>query len=274
MTDRRFLAANARVAAAGLEGKITGVRFVTPLPMTVAVPVLDLCASPAGARDRQLLFGETVGQLEDHDGWSFVQSTDGYVGYVTTAALTSKTEATHRVATFATHGYSLEDFKSPERIALNFGAKVTVLDERRKFFETTCGFIPKRHLRPLDRPFEDPATIAQLHFGVPYLWGGNSTSGIDCSGLVAAALQACDIPCPADSDLQRQALGQDIAPEQNLQRGDLIFWQGHVGMMVDAETLIHANAHHMACTYEPLTQAIQRIAAQGDGEVLARRRIS
>ena len=117
----------------------------------------------------------------------------------------------------------------------------------------------------------DPATVAQLHFGVPYLWGGNSTFGIDCSGLIAASLSACGQKCPADSDMQRNGLGADLSGP--MQRGDLIFWQGHVGMMVDAETMIHANAHHMATVYEPIDKAILRIAAQGDGPVLARKRL-
>ena len=126
-------------------------------------------------------------------------------------------------------------------------------------------------MRGLERPFSDPATVAQLHFGVPYLWGGNSTLGIDCSGLVAAALRACDIACPADSDMQQQVLGRPF--EGEYERGDLLFWKGHVGMMVDPETLIHANAHHMATAYEPIERAILRIAAQGDGPVIARRRL-
>lgn len=274
MTDRRFFAANSRVADARLTGQVTGVTFVSPLPKSVMTPVLDLCIKPAGSRDRQLLLGTPVNLLEDCDGWSFVQAPDGYVGYVKSSALAPRGAPTHQVGTFATHGYAAEDIKSPDIAALPFGARVTVTDERRKFYETEQGFIPKSQLRPLDRPFDDPATIAQLHFGVPYLWGGNSTRGIDCSGLIAAALHACNLPCPADSDLQQAILGTAIAPDAPMRRGDLIFWQGHVGMMVDETTLIHANAHHMACVYEPLDRAILRIDAQGDGEVLARQRIA
>jgi cell wall-associated NlpC family hydrolase len=129
--------------------------------------------------------------------------------------------------------------------------------------------VPKKHLRPLDRPFTDPAAVAQLLFGVPYLWGGNSVLGIDCSGLVQAALLACSVPCGGDSDLQ-EAVGSEATGEPR--RGDLVFWPGHVAMMVDGETLIHANAHHMAVAYEGLAAATLRIEAQSGGGVTARRR--
>ncbi len=271
MTDRRLTPANARVAAMHLAGQVTTEKFVEGWPMMLARPVTDLCASPGWPRDRQLLIGAAVTVFEDHDGWSFVQAADGYVGYVSTDRLTELTAPTHSVSTFATHAYRDEDFKSPALMALPFGARLNVVDERRKFFETNAGFVPKSHLRPLDKPFMDSATIAQLHFGVPYLWGGNSTRGVDCSGLISTSLTACGLPCPADSDMQRDGLGHDLTDP--LQRGDLIFWQGHVGMMVDAETLIHANAHHMATRYEPIDQAILRIEAQGDGPVLARKRL-
>lgn len=271
MTDRRLTPANGRVAAMHLAGQVDAHRYVEGWPAMVAKPVIDLRAAPDGARDRQLLLGAQVAVFEDHDGWSFVQSADGYVGYVASEYLHDLSEPTHFVATSATHAYADEDFKSPERHSLPFGARVTVQDERRKFFETDVGFVPKSHLRGLDRPFTDPTTVAQLHFGVPYLWGGNSTRGIDCSGLIAASLMACGFPCPADSDMQRDGLGQAFAPPYL--RGDLVFWQGHVGMMVDAETMIHANAHHMATVYEPIARAILRIEAQGDGSVIARKRL-
>ena len=115
--------------------------------------------------------------------------------------------------------------------------------------------------------------MAQLHFGVPYLWGGNSIWGIDCSGLVQAAMLAVGKPCPGDSDQQEAALGDALMPDAALMRGDLVFWKGHVGMMVDADTMIHANAHHMAVAYEPIRSATLRVEAQGDGPVTARRRL-
>ncbi|MBQ2261253.1 MAG: C40 family peptidase [Loktanella sp.] len=271
MNDRRLTPANGRVAALHLAGQVTAERYLAGAPMMLIRPVSDLCAAADGARDRQLLLGAVVTVYEDQDGWSFVQAADGYVGYVASDRLGPVQAATHLVGTAATHAYLAEDFRSADVMALPFGARVTVLDERAKFYETTLGFIPKKHLRPLDRPFTDPATVAQLHFGVPYLWGGNSTRGIDCSGLVAAALHACAIASPADSDLQSAGLGVEFRGAAR--RGDLIFWRGHVAMMVDEATLIHANAHHMATAYEPLEAATLRIAAQGDGPVTARRRI-
>ncbi len=254
-----------------LAGQVDADRYLEGWPMRISAEVTDLCASPNGPRDRQLLIGAQVTVFEDVAGWAFVQAADGYVGYVQTVDLTDPLDPTHFVGTIATHAYAQEDFKSANTHSLPFGARVTVIDERRKFFETNIGFVPKSHLRELNRPFSDPATVAQLHFGVPYLWGGNSSRGIDCSGLITAGLAACDIACPGDSDMQRDTLGAVF--DGPYQRGDLVFWNGHVGMMVDADTLIHANAHHMATAYEPIERAILRIAAQDGGPVLARKRL-
>jgi len=274
--DRRLFPANARVAHESLRGAVHDVVFTAGIMKRVGVPVLDLDVSlprSQGRRDRQRLMGEAVTVLEERDGQAFVICQDGYVGYVDADGLSDFNGVTHFVATMSTHSYEGEDFKSAALQHLPFGAKVDVLDERQKFFETSRGYIPKKHLRPIDRPFDDVATIAQLHFGVPYLWGGNSTRGIDCSGLIQSALNACEIDCPGDSDLQREGLGAPIPDGAPLTRGDLVFWKGHVGMMVDEATLIHANAHHMSCTYEPFAAACLRIEAQGDGPVLARKRL-
>lgn len=272
--DRRLTAANGRVAALHLQGQVQADHYTAGLPRRTVHAVTDLRRSPAGPRDRQLLFGAAVTAFEDQAGWSFVQQDrDGYVGYVLTHALGPALAPTHHVATAATHLYAAEDYKSPDLMALSFGTRVTVTAERRRFWETPDGYIPKPHLWPLDKPFADPVTVAQLHFGVPYLWGGNSVRGIDCSGLVQAAVSACGLPCPADSDMQRDGLGTVLAPDAPPRRGDLWFWQGHVGMVVDPDTLIHANAHHMAVAYEPLTHATLRIAAQGNGGVISRKRL-
>lgn len=275
MTDRRLTPANGRVAARHLQGIVAAEAYVDGVARRVTVPIIDLCPAPGKRRDRQLLLGAGVTVYEDRDGWAFVQvDADGYVGYVPSDALGADAAPTFRIATAATHAYAAESFKSDDRMRLTFGCQVAVIDERPKMYETPQGFIPKKHLRPLDRPFADPVTVAQLYFNAPYLWGGNSTAGVDCSGLVQAGLQACGIFCPGDSDLQQADLGQDIPPDAPLQRGDLLFWKGHVGIMVDADVLLHANAHHMATVYEPLEAATVRIKAQGDGDITARKRLS
>ncbi len=271
MTDRRLLAANGRVAAMDLAGTVQADNYVVGAPMMVCRPVTDLRRAPDGPRDRQVLLGAVVTLLEDREGWSFVQLANGYVGYVLSAHLAGHQNTTHFVSTMATHAYTADDFRSEPMLSLPFGARVTVTDERREFFETTVGFVSKKHLRNVDRPFQDPINVAQLHFGVPYLWGGDSTRGIDCSGLISASLTACGIACPGDSDLQCDVIGTDV--QGDLMRGDIVFWQGHVGMMVDADIMLHASATPMATVYEPLTKVIARVEFQGHGQPLARRRV-
>ena len=241
--------------------------------LCVNAPVVDLLRIPDGRRDRQLLMGDEVRLLQLGDGFHYVQSVkDSYIGYVAEVLIAEQHAPTHMVASRATHVYSTENFKSSERHALSFGTRVQVVDERKTFFETSVGFIPKKHLRPIEQRFSDPVTIAQLFFGTPYLWGGNSSAGIDCSGLIQAALLACGEACAGDSGDQERMVGEQIALDAPYLRGDLLFWKGHVAMMVDAETLIHANVHHMATVYENVAAAIARIKAQGDGLVTTRRR--
>ncbi len=268
--DRRLTPANARVALSGFARD--GQAEVVPAAYGVDQPVADLRAAPGGARDRQFLWGERFDVLEVHEGWAFGRAAkDGYVGYVEEADLAAYLAPTHLISARATHLYPSDSFKSEAVTSLSFGSKIRVIDERKKFLEIEGGlYVPKAHVRPIERPFSDPVTIAQLFFGTPYLWGGNSAFGIDCSGLVQAGLLACGIDCPGDSDLQ-SALGGEATG--GCQRGDLLFWNGHVALCVDAEVLIHANAHHMAVNYEPIERAIARIEAQGDGPVTAHRRL-
>lgn len=273
--DRRTTACNGRVADERLEGQVEAEVFVAPHAADVARPVVDLLRDPGGARDRQLVWGTPVRVFEERDGWAFVQSDlDAYVGYVPLGALTAPMPRTHRVMMPATHLYTRPDIKAPEAHWLSFGARLRVVSASGNFFETEEGlFVPKSHLRPLNAPLRDPVSVAQLHFGVPYLWGGNSAMGIDCSGLVQAALLACGIDCPGDSDMQEAALGQTLAPDTPVQRGDLFFWKGHVAMAVDDQIMIHANAYHMSVAYEPIAEGIARIEDQGDGPVTAHKRL-
>lgn len=274
LSDRRSLASNGRVADIALTGKVAAERFVMPQAASVAVPLADLRAAPAGPRDRQLLYGQGFEVLERRDGWAFGRAArDGYVGYVAEADLGPPLAATHRVVAPLAHLYPSPDIKREPAMLVSFGAEMRVVSASGAFFEVSTGhFIAKPHLRPLGVKLGDPATVAQLHFGAPYLWGGNSALGIDCSGLVQAACLACAIPCPGDSDQQQATLGRELAEDEALARGDAVFWRGHVGLMVDGETLIHANAHAMAVAYEPLAEAVARIEAAGGGGVTARRR--
>lgn len=271
--ERRTTPANGRVAAAELEGVVEAEAFVAGATSFVAVPIADLLKAPNGPRDRQLLLGAKVRVFEDRQGWSFVQASDGYVGYVASSTLHARAaEPTHRVSARATHAYERPDFKSPDRLSLPFGAAVAVGRIEGRFAETSHGYVPTVHLRPVAELFADPVEVARLHLGAPYLWGGNSTFGLDCSGLVQASLLACGIACPGDSDMQSAEVGRPVEDDEPLRKGDLIFWKGHVAMMTSPDRMIHANATHMAVVEEDFAEACTRIAAKGDGAIIARRR--
>jgi cell wall-associated NlpC family hydrolase len=276
VTDRRLLAANGRVAHIALRGAVTARRFVAPVRRLVAVPVADLLAAPDGARDRQLLFGEAFDVLEIDRGHAFgLAPRDGYVGYVAAGALTDAAAPTHRVAARATHVYTAPDIKTGEIATLSLGSRVAVADDGAPLARlATGGFVPAVHLAPLDRPEPDPVAVAERLLGTPYLWGGNSAFGIDCSGLVQIAALACGLPCPGDSDLQAAALGTAAPHDAPYARGDLVFWQGHVAIVAEPDRLVHANAHRMAVAVEGLGAAIARIADQGGGPPTGRGRLA
>lgn len=273
--DRRLTPANGRVAAESLRGQVAAERFVAGEAASIAAPLTDLRRSPGGPRDRQLLRGEGVQVYDRAEGWSFVQAArDGYCGWLAEGDLGPEIVATHRVIARATHLYPAADLKREEMAALSFGARLRVVGGAGAFYEVAGGgFVPRAHLRPINAPLADPATVAQIFFGTPYLWGGNSAFGIDCSGLVQAACHACNIPCPGDSDLQAAGLGVALPSDAALRRGDLLFWDGHVAMMVDETVLIHATAAAMAVAYEDRATAEARIAEQEGMAVTVRRRL-
>ncbi|MCF6316366.1 MAG: C40 family peptidase [Marinosulfonomonas sp.] len=274
MTDHRLTPANARVAAAHLKGQIKAAKFVSGTWRQISVPVADILSAPQGPRDRQALYGDHILVLEEHDGYAFGQAAkDGYVGYINADHLAAAQEPTHWVSAPATHLYTMNDFKSREAMALSFGSYLTIVAAHERFFETSHGyFVPKQHLREVGTKFSDPIDVAALFLGSPYLWGGNSRAGLDCSALVQASLLACGISCPADSDMQENTLGT-LTNDTEMKRGDLLFWKGHVAMVVDSETMIHANAGAMATVYEPIKDAIARIKEQGDGPVTSHKRL-
>lgn len=270
--DRRITPFSGRVAHVSLRGVVNA-------PLTegeaalVVVPVADLLDLPAGARDRQLLLGDAVTVIDRDRGHVFVQAAkDGYCGWLADAAVGAGQEPTHRVASPATHVYPEPSVQSCERFSLSLGARLAVVEEAGVWAETTLGFVPTSHLRRIGDWEADAVRVAESLIGTPYLWGGNSRAGLDCSGLVQLALDAAGRACPGDSDMQ-QALGEAIPQGTALRRGDLLFWKGHVALVVDADCLIHANGHTMSVSLEGITAATDRIAAQGGGPVIARRRL-
>ena len=275
MTDRRLTPANARVAHVSLKGRVTADRFVEGEAARIVPPLTDLLAAPGGRRDRQLLMGDAVLVLERQDGFAFVRSDkDGYCGYLDAAVLAPAEAPTHWVAAHATHLYPAPDIKTKETALLSLGARLKITETGERFARTDDGrFVVARHLRPLGDRAQDPAAVAEMFLGTPYLWGGNSRSGIDCSGLAQAALLACGIASPGDSDMQADGVGVDIATTGPFRRNDLLFWKGHVAIALGPERMIHATGHFMSVVVEGITEAIGRIAAQGGGPVIRARRI-
>lgn len=274
--DRRFFPVNDRVAHSSVAAQASGRAIVEGSLHSVGQPVVNLLARPGGALDRQLLFGAAVEVLEVHNGFAFVRTAaDGYVGYVGATKIRDHATPTHRIAGNAAQVYPKADIKSVPFLTLPYLAEVAVDGWKAGFARlTTGGHVPEQLLQPVSVLAGDPVTTAERFLGAPYLWGGNSIWGLDCSGLVQAALRSAGIACPADSDLQQTATGQALADGAALRRGDLVFWQGHVGIMQSAETLLHANAHHMAVTSEPLALVAKRIEDSGGGGIAARRRVA
>jgi cell wall-associated NlpC family hydrolase len=270
--DPRLTPANSRAALEILRGTVEAPIFTKGEAARVAVPLADLCRAPHGPRERQLLLGDALTVIDRHKGWAFVQAAkDGYCGYLPEAAVGPPQAPTHWVSVPASHLYPEPRVQARERAALPFGARLTVTALGGAFAETPEGFVPLAHLRPADAPLSDPVAVATLFLGTPYLWGGNSRAGIDCSGLVQAALLACGIACPGDSDLQ-ESLGQELPEGADLRAGDLLFWKGHVALVADSTRILHATGHFMATVFEETGPAIARIAAQGT-PVIARRRL-
>lgn len=274
MTDRRALFAVDGYAAEELRGLIDAETFVTPSSASVFVPSMFLHSARGGPRDRQIVFGDRLDVLCERRGWTFVRGVkDGYCGWARSFKLGPEVTPTHFVRVRHTYVYCEPDLKRPPVQRLPLSAGVMVMRINGRWAETANGWIFADHLREVAASMEDPVAVASMFIGAPYLWAGNTGDGIDCSGLVQVACLACGIACPGDSDQQEGALGTALMPGAEFRRGDLLFWRGHVAWVVDADTLLHANAHTMTVAHEPLGQAIARIEAQGEGGVTSHRRL-
>lgn len=270
--DRRLTPYSGRVAHVSLSG-VVNAPLTEGLLAQVIVPLANLCAKPGAARDRQLLLGEAVTVIDRDAGHVFVMSAkDGYCGWMAEADLGQGPTPTHWVAAPGTHLYTEPQVQAPEKHALSLGSRLAVIGSWGAWANTPHGFVPLRHLRPLGEWAEDPVAVAESLVGTPYLWGGNSRFGLDCSGLVQVSMHACGLPCPGDSDMQ-MALGRTLAANEAMKRGDLIFWKGHVAMVVDRDRLIHANGHTMSVAYEGIRDCVARVSSGGGGLVLARQRL-
>lgn len=269
--DPRLHPYKSDVAASHLKGHVDSARFVDGVLHRVCEPLCDVLNDETGqARTSQALLGEAfmVYQANERHAWGQLM-TDSYVGWIdrSALALSDDLEPTHRIAsplTRATNGSIkvLGFGPMPMGAQVHVSAPaVEVGGSSAAFAQTDAGALPAAHLVPLDHHVTDWVAVAEQFLHAPYVWGGRSAMGIDCSALVQLALQQAGTACPRDSDMQEDQLGGIIDRELGLQRGDLVFWPGHVGVMVDATGLLHANAYAMATVVEPLIDVEARVGA-------------
>jgi cell wall-associated NlpC family hydrolase len=278
LPDPRRHAYRAGLASESLRGKVEAARYVAGVRRRIGAPSLPLRREPRfdATLDTEGLFGETLTLFDESEGWAWVQlDRDGYVGYMPNEGLAATLSSpTHRISSLRTYVYSSPDFKTPPLALLSMNSLVSAAaDEGRFLALKEGGFVIAEHVRRLDERAADFVDVALAFRGTPYLWGGRTSLGVDCSGLVQLASEAAGLVCPRDADMQAQEVGHPLDWQSGgpLARGDLVFWYGHVGIMTSAKDLVHASAYHMIVVEEPLAEARARIA-EANGDIVGVRR--
>ena len=270
LPDPRRHAYRRDVAAEALRGLVEAKRYVEGELRQVIAPSLPLRREPRfdATLDTEALLGETVTLYDESEGWAWVQlARDGYVGYVPSAGLVPEIVApTHRISALRTYIYPEPDGKTPPLALLSLNARISALRAEGRFLVLAGGgYVFAGHAAPVGHAERDFVAVAERFVGTPYLWGGRTSVGLDCSGLVQLALEAAGRAAPRDADMQADELGRAIPwrPSTELRRGDFVFWDGHVGIMTNGKNFLHANAFHMAVEAEPFAAARRRIKQAG-----------
>ncbi len=279
--DKRLTPARPDLADARLRGMVVAARYVAGEARTVTAPSAPVRREPSSDAplDTEALLGEPVTVFDENEGHAWAQlGTDGYVGYLPGEALgPASPPPTHRVTALRTFLYPGPSLKLPHIAHLSLGAGVTPIEVRNEYVRlSTGGWTFAGHLSQAGEHAPDYVAVAERLVGTPYLWGGKTSLGLDCSGLVQLSLAMAGIAAPRDSDMQQAALGREVPLSSGLgglERGDLVFWRGHVGIMLDEVRLLHANGYHMAAAIEPLAEAEIRIREKSFGPITGIRRL-